>query len=144
MKIYMASSWKNERYYTLLPKINNMGHTVLDWRDAKSGGAFRWSDATDIPVERMTGTEYRDVVLKSDRAERGFAFDYGLMQLADCCVLLLPCGRSAHLEAGWFAGNGKRLIIHTPDFDGPDLMYKMAGHITLSDAELISVLARYL
>ena len=31
------------------------------------------------------------------------------MQEADFCVLLLPCGRSAHSEAGWMKGNGKKV-----------------------------------
>lgn len=140
MKIYVASSWKNVDYNRIIQLLRDAGHIILDWRDEISGGGFKWSDATDVPVEQMTGEFYRDVVLRSARAERGFSFDFGYMQEADCCVLLLPCGRSAHLEAGWFAGFGKRLVIHIPNFDGPDLMYKMAREITLTNTELLRAL----
>lgn len=36
------------------------------------------------------------------------------MKWADTCVLALPCGRSAHLEAGWMSGAGKKLIVYMP------------------------------
>jgi hypothetical protein len=45
-------------------------------------------------------------------------------------VLVLPAGRSAHLEAGWFVGQAKRTAIL---LDGPivtpELMYKMADFV---------------
>ena len=62
------------------------------------------------------------------------------MEWADTCVLLLPSGRSAHLEAGYMKGRGKRLIIHIPEYDGPDLMYLLADNITVTIFELLEVL----
>jgi nucleoside 2-deoxyribosyltransferase len=47
------------------------------------------------------------------------------MEWADACVLVLPCGRSAHLEAGWFAGKGKPVFVLTFDGEEPELMAKM-------------------
>ncbi len=45
---------------------------------------------------------------------------------ADACVLLLPCGRSAHLELGWFVGQGKATcILHSHEMMEPELMSKM-------------------
>ena len=46
------------------------------------------------------------------------------MKWADACVLVLPCGRSAHLEAGWFVGAGKPLHILQLDREEPELMYR--------------------
>lgn len=52
---------------------------------------------------------------------------------ADACVLVLPCGRSAHTEAGWMAGKGKRVVAYIPKMEEPDLMYilfdKVVGSI---------------
>ena len=47
------------------------------------------------------------------------------MKWADCCVLVLPCGRSAHTEAGWFAGRGLKTIVYIPEKQEPELMYKL-------------------
>ena len=48
------------------------------------------------------------------------------MQESQACVLVLPCGRSAHLEAGWFCGEKKPVYIFQPERLEPELMYKMA------------------
>ena len=47
------------------------------------------------------------------------------MEWADAFVLLMPCGRSAHLEAGWAIGAGKPTAILLSAGE-PELMYKMA------------------
>lgn len=39
----------------------------------------------------------------------------------DTCVLVLPCGRSAHTEAGWFAGRGLKTIVYMPEKQEPEL-----------------------
>jgi nucleoside 2-deoxyribosyltransferase len=43
----------------------------------------------------------------------------------DACVLVMPCGRSAHLEAGFAIGAGKPTAILISEGE-PELMYKMA------------------
>ena len=51
------------------------------------------------------------------------------MLRADTCVLVLPCGRSAHTEAGWFAGNGLKTIVYMPEKQEPELMYKLFDQV---------------
>ena len=34
-------------------------------------------------------------------------------------------GRSAHTEAGWMAGSGKKVIVYIPEMVEPELMYKL-------------------
>lgn len=57
-------------------------------------------------------------------AERQFKNDIDTMSACDACVLVLPCGRSAHTEAGWFAGHGKPVYVLIPDKDSfePELI----------------------
>lgn len=57
-------------------------------------------------------------------SQDGFDFDIEAMRWADACVLLLPCGLSAHLEAGWCAGQGKAVAVLAPEIREPELMYK--------------------
>ena len=62
------------------------------------------------------------------------------MEACDTCVLVLPCGRSAHTEAGWFAGKGKMTIAYIPEKQEPELMYKLFGGVCCSIDELIETL----
>ncbi len=89
----------------------------------------------------MTLEEYRDEALTSDVAKHGFGLDFADMQWADACVLVLPCGRSAHLEAGWFAGQGKPLhiLLSEKSFEH-ELMYLMATSISITKSELLVAL----
>lgn len=134
MKIYVASSWKNTEYGELLRTLRAKGFEPLDWRQ----GGFGWREVSSVPQDEMTGQHYRDDVLTHARAVEGFNNDHDKMLEADCCVLLLPCGRSAHLEAGWFWGRGKPLHIYIPVFDTPELMYKGADSISFTIEELLA------
>ena len=50
-------------------------------------------------------------------------------------------GRSAHIEAGWMAGAGKRVLLYIPEMVEPELMYRLFDHVTGSLEELIGFLA---
>jgi len=54
--------------------------------------------------------------------------------------LVLPCGRSAHLELGWFCGQGKQTIVLLDQME-PELMVKMVDHICISLDEVRDLLA---
>ena len=128
-KVYVASSWRNQHQPNMVQQLQNDGHRVYDFRNPPSKTGFSWDDVglEDNP----TLGNYR-TALENPIAIAGFYSDYGAMQWADCCVLLLPCGRSAHLEAGWFIGQGKPVYIYIPNdresFE-PELMYLMANRI---------------
>ena len=62
------------------------------------------------------------------------------MESCDACVLVLPCGRSAHTEAGWFAGCGKKVIDYIPTKQEPELMYKLFNGIACDLNQLITAL----
>ncbi|HZY71273.1 MAG TPA: hypothetical protein VFF67_09910 [Thermoplasmata archaeon] len=62
------------------------------------------------------------------------------MQRADVCVLVLPCGRSAHSEAGWFAGQARPVHVIWPIEDRPDSMLKMFTAIHRNLQSLVEAL----
>jgi hypothetical protein len=99
---------------------------------------FHWKEI-DEKWQDWSTLEYREVLETNTIVANGYLSDLRGMQWADTCVLLLPCGRSAHLEAGWFAGANKRLIIYMPEVQEPDLMYLMANHIVVNVDELIKI-----
>ena len=59
---------------------------------------------------------------------------------ADACVLVLPCGRSAHTEAGWMAGHGKKVVVYIPKMEEPELMYKLFDKVAGTLDEVIKAL----
>lgn len=139
-RIYLASSWRNQHQPETLKLLRSVGHEVYDFRNpfhADSG--FSWSQI-DPNWLNWTAEEYRSNLLKSPIASHGYNNDMRAMCWADTCVLLLPCGRSAHLEAGWFCGQGKRCVIRTFDGEEPELMALMATEIVVSDDELLAAL----
>ena len=62
------------------------------------------------------------------------------LERADACVLVLPCGRSAHTEAGWMAGRGKKVVVYIPKMEEPELMYKLFDKVAGTLDEVIKAL----
>lgn len=121
--ISVASSWRNESYPDVVRHLREEGFDVYDFRNPPSGDeGFHWYNISEKWLE-WTPKEYRDK-LEHPMAERQFANDFEAMESCDACVLVLPCGRSAHTEAGWFAGRGKKVIAYIPTKQEPELMYK--------------------
>ncbi|MBU1172967.1 MAG: hypothetical protein KKD44_25685, partial [Proteobacteria bacterium] len=62
---------------------------------------------------------------------------------SDCVIMLMPCGRSSHLEAGYAKGQGKLLYIYGVFPRGEfDVMYGFANGLYRSEQidEMVSVL----
>ena len=139
-RIYVASSWRNAYQPHVVAALRAAGHDVYDFRNPRPGEyGFQWS-SIDPRWESWTGKAYREA-LTHPIAEAGFANDFEAMQWADTCVLVLPSGRSAHLEAGWMAGTGRRVYVLQLDAQEPELMNKLATGICLSVPELLATLA---
>lgn len=140
-RIYAASSWRNEFQPHVVQQLRNAGHEVYDFRKRFNGvPGFAWSEI-DPEWQAWSAKRYRELLTTSPIAALGFVSDLRGMQWADTCVLILPCGRSAHLEAGWFCGQGKRCIILTRDGEEPELMALLATDICVSIREVTDVLA---
>lgn len=138
--VYVASSWRNEQQPAAVKLLRAAGHEVYDFRHPAPGyDGFSWS-RIDPHWRAWSSKHYMHELYCNPLARRGYEVDYTAMQAADTCVLMLPCGRSAHLEAGWFAGAGRELwIVLGPEPAEAELMYRMATGIVSSIEELLSV-----
>lgn len=123
--VYVASSWRNNYHTNVIEALEKAGLFPYNFRDSDG---FSWSEI-DKNWENWNYFEYLSALMEP-QALRGFGRDFGAMHIAKCCVLVLPAGRSANLELGWFVGQGKPTCVYIPEFDTPDLMYKMADLIT--------------
>ena len=138
-RIYVASSWRNVYYPDVVDNLRAAGHDVYDFRNPPSGDpGFKWSNVDPHYME-WKPEEYRDH-LGHPKAIKQFGNDIEAMEACDTCVLMLPCGRSAHTEAGWFAGRGKKVLAFIPEKQEPELMYKLFSGVCCSMEELIEAL----
>jgi hypothetical protein len=129
VKLYVASSWRNEHYPQVIAALRGDGFDVYDFRNPTSGDSgFGWSEVEAAPKPWSAPTLTR--ALTHPRAAQAFGNDFGGMCWADACVLVLPCGKSAHLEAGWFARD-KPLVVYMPEPSEPELMYRLAPHLAI-------------
>ena len=138
-RIYVASSWRNTFYPEVVRRLLEAGHQLYDFRNPPDGkGGFFWKDIGP-DWQEWTVRQYLDS-LSHPWAEYGFKRDYDAMKEADACVLVLPCGRSAHSEAGWMAGAGKKVIVYIPEKQEPELMYKLFYAVTDDFDEVLRLL----
>ena len=124
-RIYVASSWRNQHYPEVVERLRAAGHEVYDFRHPPHGGnGFRWTEIDPVALTDWGFADYAEG-LHHPLAERQFAADLEALEWADTCVLVLPSGRSAHTEAGWMAGAGRRVVAYIPEMVEPELMYKL-------------------
>lgn len=138
-KIYVASSWRNPHQQAVVYELRIRGHEVYDFRHPSGDPGFQWTQI-EKDWQNWTMEEYRSE-LDDAYAQFGLNRDFDAMKAADVCVLLLPCGRSAHLEAGWMKGAGKKVIalIYPGERIEPELMYGILDGIALSMPELFDM-----
>jgi nucleoside 2-deoxyribosyltransferase len=111
---------------------------VYDFKNPFHGHkGFAWSNC-DPNWQAHSPEQFRSM-LDHPIAVAGFKSDWDAMVWADAGVLVMPCGRSAHIEAGYFVGAGKPLIILLAEGE-PELMYKMATKLCLSLDEVVEAL----
>ena len=138
-KVYVASSWRNKFQPEVVGRLKEAGHEVYDFRNPVANpGGFHWVDV-GADWQDWTPAEYiRN--LDHPVARKGFKADLDAMEWADVCVLVLPCGRSAHTEAGWFAGRGRKTIVYIPEKQEPELMYKLFDAVVDSVDGILALL----
>jgi hypothetical protein len=147
-KIYLTSSWRNAYQPQVLASLRDSGHEVYDFRNPSEGydnptgvtEGFLWSDL-DPEWRGWDNERYVDLLTSHPLAALGFESDWRAMRWADTGVLLLPSGRSAHIEAGYFTGAGKDLHILLTDPQEPELMYLMATGVHVKITGLLKALA---
>lgn len=126
MKIYIASSWKMEvackELARFLRKNNHEVDLFCEERPERTAFSF----------DKIKGCENLDGIemLEQPLVQQAFKEDKKWLDWADVCLLVLPSGRSAHLEAGYAKGKGKKLWIvgHFPTGEY-DVMYGFADRL---------------
>ena len=144
-RIYVASSWRNETQQYAVACLRLSGHEVYDFRNpselfpSNPSEGFSWEELS--PRWNIWSMQEFVAALDLTKAREGFRADFDAMRWADTFLLLYPCGRSAHLEAGWACGQGKKVITLLSEKFEPELMLKMCDHICTSIFEVLDILS---
>ncbi|MBA7598384.1 hypothetical protein ES703_05399 [subsurface metagenome] len=143
MRIYIASSWKQQKRVLMLAERLEQESFEVDafCRSTDKRYSFHWSELVDNEDELAN---YDAIEFLSDaRTQRAFKEDKKWLDWADTVIMLTPCGRSSHLEAGYAVGQGKKLYIYGHFIKGEfDVMYGFADGLFRTEEleELIRIL----
>lgn len=143
MRIYVASSWRNEHQPGVVSILRQWGHEVYDFRNPPGGAGFGWEQVN--PDWKPTG-DLRGAVdprawremLNHPIAKAGYASDKAAIEWCDAILYVLPCGKSASWELGYATALGKKPFVLALDLVEPELMF-MEAAILVSMAELFEV-----
>lgn len=141
MIIYLLGSLRNPRIPEIGAALRRGGHDVFDdWFAAGPEADDKWKE-----YEQERGREYEEA-LQGLAARHTFNFDLYHLNRADAGVLVLPAGRSGHLELGYLAGQGKlTAVLLNPDEEPRwDVMYQFCSIVTPRLADIEYFLAKAL
>lgn len=135
MKVYIASSWKNEELVSHIASYLRGKEIEVDAfiDDSRGRYVFNWREIVS-DKNKMNAPLF----LQDERTQRAFNEDKKWLNWCDFCLVILPAGNSTHLEAGYAKGKGKKLIIFSRYFPMGefDVMYGFADLLTANIYEV--------
>jgi nucleoside 2-deoxyribosyltransferase len=134
--VYLIGSLRNPAVPELGRFLRDHGFDVFDdWYAAGERADDCWQ-----AYEQARGRDY-ETALYGYAAEHTFAYDKYHLDRCDSAVLMLPAGKSGHLELGYMIGCGKpSLILLGPDQGRWDVMYRFATAVCSHRDELVTAL----
>lgn len=130
--VYIIGSLRNP----LIPKIGDIvrswGYEAFDdWYAAGPTADDSWQE-----YEKARGTSYPQA-LQNYAARHVFAFDKHHLDRAAAGILVLPAGKSGHLELGYLIGTGKPgFVLFDGEPDRWDVMYQFANYVAFDVNDL--------
>lgn len=124
-KIYLVGSLRNERIPEIAELLREDGHDVFDdWYGAGPKADDHWRE-----YEIGRGRPYAEAIL-GKAAQNIMNFDRTNILASDTVILVLPAGKSGHMELGLAIGAGKKThILLDKDYDRWDVMYALADGV---------------
>jgi hypothetical protein len=137
LTVYLIGSLRNPRVPEIAKTLRAEGLDVFDdWYAAGPEADDYWQR-----YEKARGSTYSEA-LKKYSAEHVWSYDQFHLDRADIGVLVMPAGKSGHLELGYMVGQGKTTFILLPEEPGPDsrwdVMYRFANDVLYDVSTLIT------
>ena len=138
--IYLMGALKNIKVPHIGNELREMGFDVFD--DWFSPGP----EADDFwrKYEKVKNVSYKEA-LKGWAAKHIFEFDKYHLDRCDMAVMIMPAGKSCHLELGYMIGCGKPCwVLFDNEPERWDIMYQFATDVFFDLNELKDELNKYL
>jgi|GEM_PF-853335 len=136
--IYLIGSLRNPEVVQFANDLEQQGFEAFaDWQ---SPGP----DADDFlrDYSKARGRNYKQT-LQSHAARHIFEFDLHHIKRCDAAIMLMPAGKSGHLELGYVRGLGKPgYILFDKEPERVDVMYQFATDIFFKKEELFQELEK--
>lgn len=139
--LYLIGSLRNDRIPKLAIRLRQefkaAGVDVEvfdDWHAAGAHADDEWKD-----YEQRRGRTYKEAL--SGRAARNvFAFDKSNLDRATHCLLVLPAGKSGHMEVMYaqYGAKAKAAILLDPDDVRWDVMYQFVDDVLEHDDDIFN------
>lgn len=108
MKYFIASRWRNRAILDpLVEQIRSKGHEVYYFIEKTIMLGARDLDPEEYMKQFEAITDWRN----NTHCKQVFEEDLDGLKNADVIVLVLPAGKSAHMEAGIAYGLGKKCVL---------------------------------
>lgn len=136
--VYLIGSLKNREIPKIAKLLRSSGLDVFD--DWQSPGP----DADDYLRDyyRDRGLSYSEV-LNSYSARHIYEFDKKHLDRCDCAILVMPAGKSGHLELGYTIGKGKPgYILMDGEPERVDIMHSFATKVFMNQEEMLEHFAK--
>jgi hypothetical protein len=134
--IYVIGSLRNPEIPQFANEIQALGiEAFADWFSPGEAADDKWKE-----YSKARGLTYAQA-LESYGAKNIFAFDAFHLNRCDAAVILMPAGRSGHLELGWVRGQKKPgFIVFNEEPERYDVMVQFATKVFFSREEFFEYL----
>lgn len=136
--IYLIGSLRNDEVTELANWLEGEAdyEVFTSWHAAGPEADDKWKEH-----EIARGRTYKQA-LAHYAAQHVFHFDKHHIERADAALLMLPAGKSGHMELGFALGRGTPGFILLKDVERWDVMYCFATGVTEDRNELLEMLKR--
>lgn len=135
-QLYLIGSLRNPAVPLLGVEFRQLGFDVFDdWYAAGEKADDAWRE-----YEQNRGHTFGQA-LRGFAAQHVFGFDYHHLKQADIGVLVMPAGKSGHIEAGFLVGQGKPVYVLLPgEPERFDVMYAFFAGVFCDKDDLLVAL----
>ena len=136
--IYLIGSLRNSKIPFIAKELRKLVYEVFD--DWFSPGPH--ADDFWRKYEKIRGSNYKQA-LNNYEAKHIFEFDKFHLDRCNIGILIMPAGKSCHLEAGYMIGQGKKVyILFDKELKRWDIMVQFATDIFFNIKDLIKELKK--
>jgi hypothetical protein len=133
VRLYIIGSLRNTLVPEVAIRLRMAGHEAFDdWYGSGPRADDHWRD-----YERLRGQRGYKEALAAPAAQALYQLDKKHIDRSDAAILVMPAGKSGHLEFGYAIGRGlKGYVLFDKEPERWDVMYNFATAVCFGFEEL--------